>query len=68
MLQRINRSKSSSGRSKSKGRYKSHGNFVKVCWRCGKEGHYKKQCRSKIVERGKGYEDGPSIEEKTSKE
>jgi hypothetical protein len=42
-----NRSKSSSGRSKSKGRSKSPRNFVKVCWRCGKEGHFKKQCRSK---------------------
>jgi hypothetical protein len=40
-------------RSKSKGRSKSPGNFVKVCWRCGKEGHYKKQCRSK-VEKKKG--------------
>jgi hypothetical protein len=34
-----NRSKFSSGRSKSKGRSKSPGKFVKVCWRCGKEGH-----------------------------
>jgi hypothetical protein len=31
-----NRYKSSSGISKSKGRSKSPGNFVKVCWRCGK--------------------------------
>jgi hypothetical protein len=38
----INRSKFSSGRSKSKGRSKSPRKFVKVCWRCGKEGHYKK--------------------------
>jgi hypothetical protein len=36
------RSKFSSGRSKSKGRSKSPRKFVKVCWRCGKEGHYKK--------------------------
>jgi hypothetical protein len=41
--------------------------FVKVCWRCGKEGHYKKQCRSK-VEKKKGSEESPSTEEKTSKE
>jgi hypothetical protein len=34
--------------------------------RYGKEGHYKKQCRSKSVERGKGSEDVPSIEPKTS--
>jgi hypothetical protein len=48
-----NISKLSSGRSKSKGRSKSSGKFVKVCWRCGIEGHYKKQCRSK-VEKHKG--------------
>jgi hypothetical protein len=40
--QERNRSKFSSGRSKSKGRSKSPVKFVKVCWRCGKEGHYKK--------------------------
>jgi hypothetical protein len=62
-----NKSKFSSGRSKSKGRYKSPRKFVKVCWRCGKEGHYKKQCRSKF-EKKKGSEESPSIEEKTSKE
>jgi hypothetical protein len=37
-----NRSKLSSERSKSKGRSKSPRNFVNVCWRCGKQGHYKK--------------------------
>jgi hypothetical protein len=65
--QERNKSKLSSGRSKSKGRSKSPGKFVKVCWRCGKEGHYKKQCRSK-VEKKKGFEESPSTEEKTSKE
>jgi hypothetical protein len=65
--QERNRSKFSSGRSKSKGRSKPPRNFVKVCWRCGKEGHCKKQCRSK-VEKKKGSEESPSIEEKTSKE
>jgi hypothetical protein len=65
--QERNRSKSSSGRSKSKGRSKSPRKFVKVCWRCGKEGHYKKQCRSK-VEKKKGSEESPSTEENTSKE
>jgi hypothetical protein len=44
--QEINRSKLSGGRFNSKGRSKSPINFVKVCWRCGKGGHYKKQCRS----------------------
>jgi hypothetical protein len=65
--QERNRSNFSSGRSKSKGRSKSLGNFVKVCWRCGKEWHYKKQCRSK-VEKKKGYEESLSTEENTSKE
>jgi hypothetical protein len=40
--QERNRSNFSSGRSKSKGRSKSPRKFVRVCWRCGKEGHYKK--------------------------
>jgi hypothetical protein len=63
----INRSYFSSGRSKSKGRSKSPRKFVRVCWRCGKEGHYKKQCRSK-VEKKKGSEESSSTEENTSKE
>ena len=48
-----NRFKSSSGRSK------SPENFVKVCWRCGKEGHYKKKCRCK-VEKKEGSKEDPS--------
>jgi hypothetical protein len=40
--QKRNRSNFSSGRSKSKGRPKSPKKFVKVCWICGKEEHYKK--------------------------
>ena len=63
-----NRYESSSGRSKSKGRFESLRKFLKVCWRYGKEGHYKKQCRSKSAERGKGYKYFPSTEEKTSSE
>jgi hypothetical protein len=65
--QERNTSNFSSGRSMSKFRSKSLGKFVRVCWRCGKEGHYKKQCRSK-VEKKKGSEESSSTEEKTSKE
>jgi hypothetical protein len=65
---KINRPKSSSGISKYKGRSESPGMFTKVCWRCGKEGYYKKKCRSKSVERGKRSEYAPYTEEKTSKE
>jgi hypothetical protein len=56
-----NMSKFSRGRYKSKGRSKSPEMFVKLCWICGKEGHYKKQCRSK-VEKKKGSEESPSTE------
>jgi hypothetical protein len=65
--QERNRSTSSSEISKSKGRYKSIENFVKICGRCGKEGNYKKQCRSKI-EKKKGYKEAPFTKENTSKE
>jgi hypothetical protein len=65
--QERNKSTFSSGRYKSKGRSKSPGKFGRVCWRCGKEGHYKKQCRSK-VEKKNGSEESSSTEEKTSKE
>jgi hypothetical protein len=40
--QERNRSKFLSGISKYNGRSKYPKNFVRVCWRCGKEGHYKK--------------------------
>jgi hypothetical protein len=60
--QERNRSKSSSGIYKSKGRFKSPRKFVKVCWRCGKQGHFKKQCISKSVDKVKGSEGDPSIE------
>ena len=58
--------KFSSGRSKSRGRYKSPGNFVKVFWKCGKEGNYKKDCKYKAPEKGKGSNDAPSTEAKTT--
>jgi hypothetical protein len=54
--QERNKSNFSSGRSKSKGRSKSPGKFVRVCWRCGKEGHYKKQCRSKVEKKNNPVE------------
>jgi hypothetical protein len=57
--QERNRSNSSSGRPIFKSRYKYTRKFVKVCWRCGKEGHYKKQCRSKF-EKKKESEEAPS--------
>ena len=42
------------------------GKFVKVCWKCGKEVHYKKECRSKALEKGNGSDDALSTKAKTT--
>lgn len=57
--QNKNKNKPSSGRSKSLGK------LVKVCWKCEKEGHFKKHYRSKAPKKGKGSDDAPSAEAKT---
>ena len=54
-----NKNKSSSGRSKYRGRSKYLGIFLKACWRCGKEGNCKKGYKFKIVGKGKGSDDSP---------
>ena len=64
--QNKNKNKVSSGRSKSRGRSKYPGKFVKVFWKCGKEEHYKRDYRSKAPKKGKGFDDAPSVEEKTT--
>ena len=64
--QNRNKNKSSSGRSKSRGRSKSPGKPTKVvCWKCRKEGHFKRDCKSKAPEKGKGF-DGALVEAKTT--
>ena len=60
------RGKSTRGRSKSRGISKSLGDSLKkLCWKCGKPGHFKKKCKSKSVEKGKGSNDTSSIEKKS---
>eukprot|EP00253_Pinus_taeda_P030219 PITA_30219 len=65
--QNRNKNKSSSGTSKSRGRSKSPRKHVKVvCWKRKKEGHYKRDYKSKAPDKGKGYDDAPFAEAKTT--
>ena len=59
--QNRNKNKSSSGRSKSPGKP-----IKVVCWKYGKEGHYKRHYKSKSPDKGKGSDDAPSAEAKTT--
>jgi hypothetical protein len=61
-----NPSKSSGGRSKSTDRSKSPRKSLRKCYKCGKTGHYKKDYKSKKVDKPKGSHSTSSIEAKTS--
>eukprot|EP00253_Pinus_taeda_P034979 PITA_34979 len=37
-----------------------------VCWKCGKEGHFRRECKSKAPDKGKGSDDAPYVEAKTT--
>jgi hypothetical protein len=63
-----NPSKPLGWRSKSIGRSKSLGKSLRKCWKCGKTGHYKKDYKSKKVEKPKGSDSTSSTEVKTSTE
>ena len=49
-----------------RGRSKSLGKPVKVCWKCEKEGHFKKDFKSKSLDKGNGFDDDPSVEVKST--
>jgi hypothetical protein len=53
-------------KSKSIGRSKSLGKYSRKCWKCGKTWNYKKDCKSKKVEKPKGSDSISSTEAKTS--
>ena len=40
----------------------------RLCWKCGKPSHFKKNCKSKIVQKGKGSEDTLFTDKKLSTE
>jgi hypothetical protein len=66
--QERNHGKPSGRRSKSTGRSKSPGKSLRKCWKCGKTRHYKKDCKSKKVEKPKVYDSTSFTEVKTSTE
>ena len=37
-----------------------------MCWKCEKEGQYKRDCKSRAPEKGKGSNDVASVEVKTT--
>jgi hypothetical protein len=61
-----NPGKTSGWRSKSTGRSKCPGKSLRKCSKCGKTGNYKKDCKSKKVEKPKGFDSTSFIETKTS--
>ena len=49
------------------GRCKSLGDSLKkLCWKCCKPSHFKKNCKSKSLEKGKGSKDTSSTKKKSS--
>jgi hypothetical protein len=63
-----NPGKPSGGRSKSTGRSKSPRKYLRKFWKCGKTRHYKKDCKSKKVNKPNGSDNTSSTEAKNSTE
>ena len=53
----VDKSKEKSFRGRSRGRSKSLGNSIRKCWKCGKDVHFKKDCKVNLVGKRKGSDE-----------
>jgi hypothetical protein len=61
----IDKGKFSGRKSKSKGRSKSPVQSTTRCWKCSRARHYKRDCKSKVIEVNIGSDEKQSTKRKT---
>jgi hypothetical protein len=62
----IDKGKFFSRNSNSKGRSKALVHSMRICWKYGRHGHYKRVCKSKAMQVSKGYDENNLIERNTT--